>query len=210
MQSNTSEQWLDIEQTIAYAIGENLYLSITDRCTLECEFCPKTQGSMQARGFDLTINQRPSADRIIAAIDNVTNYNEIVFCGFGEPTLRFKTLLVVAKWIKSEGGKIRINTDGLANLAHKKNILFQMQGLIDSLSVSLNAQNEKIYNLHCQPQLPGSYQAMLDFLKEAPKYVPNVTATAIDGLAGVDIEQCKFLAKELGVKFKKRVLDIVG
>ncbi len=198
------------EQTISYRIGDSLYLNITDRCTLECAFCPKTLGNTQVHEYDLKLNQRPKVNEIISSIDDVKKYKEIVFCGYGEPTLRLSTLLAVAKWIKDQGGRVRVNTDGLANLVNKKNILPQLKGLVDSLSVSMNAQNSKIYDLHCKPQLAGSYYAMLDFLKQAPLYVEDVTATAIDGLAGVDIKQCEAIADKFGVRFRRRVLDVVG
>ncbi len=195
---------------ISYVIGNRLYLNITDRCTLECTFCPKTQGVQRVHDYDLTLEQRPSAEEIIAAIDDPAAYEEVVFCGFGEPTLRLKVLLEVAKYVKEHGGKVRINTDGLANLANKRNVLPEMAGLIDSLSVSLNAQNAEVYDRHCVPALKGSYEKMLEFLAQAPKYVPDVTATAINGLEGVDIDACERIARDLGVKFRRRELDIVG
>ncbi len=196
--------------TLSYVIGNKLYLNITDRCTLVCEFCPKTLGSHQVHDYDLTLAKRPEVEAIIAAIGDPTAYEEIVFCGFGEPTLRLKVLLQVARYIKDNGGRVRLNTDGLANLVNKRNVLPEMQGLIDAVSVSMNAQNEALYNQHCAPQLKGAWQAMLDFLAEAPRYIPDVTATAIDGLAGVDIAACKKIAVELGVKFRSRQLDVVG
>ncbi|KOR29812.1 radical SAM protein [Achromatium sp. WMS1] len=197
-------------QQISYRIADRLYLSITDRCTLVCAFCPKTQGSKLVHDYDLTMQFRPNTEQIIAAIDDPINYEEIVFCGYGEPTLRLNTLLAVATYIKQHGGRVRVNTDGLANLVHKKPVLPALGQWVDAVSVSLNAQNESIYQHHCQPNLPGSYHAMLDFLRQAPKFIPNVTATAIDGLAGVDIKACEQLANSLGVKFRRRTLGIVG
>ena len=199
-----------MNQTIAYTIDDRRYLSITDRCTLACKFCPKTQGSMQVHQYDLTFSHRPDKDEIIAAIGNISDYSWIVFCGYGESTLRLKTLLEVARYVKQQGGQVRLNTDGLANLVHKKNVLPEMEGLIDAISISLNAQNEDIYNRHCVPALDHSWHAMLDFLKLAPSYIPDVTATAIQGLAGVDIEACRALAQERGAKFRQRELDRVG
>ncbi len=199
-----------MNQTIAYRINNNLYLNITDRCTLECKFCPKTQGIKKVHDFDLTLEQRPEIDSIIASIGNPRDYDSIVFCGFGEPTLRLKALLTVAEHIKKEGGRVRVNTDGLANLFHKRNVLPEFTGLIDALSVSLNGQNEAVYNQHCQPALKGSFHAVLDFLRLAPKYVPEVTVTAIHGLEGLDIDACEKLTKELGVDFRPRKLDVVG
>ena len=199
-----------MKQTIAYPIENRLYLSITDRCTLGCEFCPKTQGTMQVHEYDLTVDHRPELDEVKAAVGNPADYEEIVFCGFGEPTLRLKLLLQGAAWVKQYGGKVRINTDGLANLVHKRNVVPEMVGLVDALSVSMNGQNEEVYNQHCQPQLSGSFEAMLDFLQLAGAEIPSVTATAIDGLEGVDVEACHQLADQCGVAFKARKLDIVG
>ncbi len=202
---------LAVPQQIAYRIDNRLYLSITDRCTLECAFCPKTQGDFTVRGYDLGMDHRPEAKEIIAAVgEDPAQYDEVVFCGYGEPTLRLKVLLEVARYVKSRGGRVRINTDGLANLVHKDDVLPEMAGCVDALSVSLNAQNETVYDRHCQPNLPGSYQAVLDFLRAAPHHVPQVTATAIEGLEGVDIAACEHLARELGVGFRARHLGIVG
>lgn len=198
------------EPTLSYVIRDCLYLNITDRCTLVCQFCPKTQGVNQVHDFDLSLHQRPEYDDIIAAIGDPTDYKEVVFCGFGEPTLRLKLLLQVAKYIKDRGGRVRLNTDGLASLVNKRNVLPEMAGLIDAVSVSMNAQNETLYDRHCCPAVSGSYAAMLDFLRQAPNYIPEVTATAIDGLEGVDIAACEQLAHELGVNFRSRHLDVVG
>ncbi|MDH5447081.1 MAG: TatD family nuclease-associated radical SAM protein [Gammaproteobacteria bacterium] len=199
-----------MQDTLSYTIGNKLYLNITDRCTLVCEFCPKTLGSYQVHEYDLSLNRRPEYEEIVAVIGDPTVYEQVVFCGFGEPTLRFKVLLQVAKYIKDKGGQVRLNTDGLACLVNKRDVLPEMQGLIDAVSVSMNTQNEALYIQHCAPQLNGAWQAMLDFLKRAPEYIPEVTATAIDGLAGVDIQQCESLAKELKVEFRSRQLDVVG
>jgi TatD family-associated radical SAM protein len=198
------------EQILAYAIRGALYLNITDRCTLACAFCPKYNGSTQVHDYELAMDHMPSAEELIAAIGDPKAYSEIVFCGYGEPTLRLKVLLQVADWVKQQGGRVRLNTDGLANRVNKRNVLPEMQGKIDVLSVSLNAQNEAVYNQHCRPELDGSYADMLEFLRLAPGYVPEVVATAIDGLEGVDIAACQQIAAELGVKFRARYLDRVG
>jgi len=200
-------------QTIAYRIGDNLYLNITDHCTLRCHFCPKHNGSHQVHEFDLSLQHKPNLKEIMQAIDDagdIKQFKEVVFCGYGEPTLRLKELIAVAKHVKAQGVKVRLNTDGLANRVHKHNVLPELGQCIDAVSVSMNAQNEVVYAKHCDPSLGESYQAMLDFLRQAPQYISDVTATAIDGLDGVDIQQCATIAQELGVKFRRRVLDVVG
>jgi len=195
---------------LAYTIGDKRYLNITDRCTLRCTFCPKHRASPQVHAFDLSLPQRPEVEDVIEALGNPEDYREIVFCGFGEPTLRLKPLLEIADYVRQHGGRVRLNTDGLANLVHKRNVLPELSGRIDALSVSMNAQNESTYQRHCQPALRGSYAAMLDFLQRAPDYIDDVTATAIDGLDGVDIDACKRLAEQRNVAFRRRVLDVVG
>jgi len=205
------ETGLPLEKPVlTYQIEDKLYLNITDRCTLRCRFCPKTQGEPRVHGLDLGLDKRPSVEAVIAAIGDPGVYREVVFCGFGEPTLRLKPLLQIAAYVSGKGVRVRLNTDGLANRVHKRNVLPELARHISVLSVSMNAQCEEIYNLHCAPTLPGSFQAMLDFLTLAPGYIDDVTATAIDGLEGVDIEACRRLADQCGVKFRRRVLDVVG
>ncbi|MCG6967803.1 MAG: TatD family nuclease-associated radical SAM protein [Chromatiaceae bacterium] len=197
-------------QTISYAIGDRLYLNITDRCTLQCAFCPKHNGSHRVHDYDLTLDHRPDVAEIIAALGDPTAYREVVFCGFGEPTLRLNVLLETAGHIRQAGGRVRINTDGLANLVHRRNVLPELATCVDALSVSMNAQDEQVYAQHCLPALPGSFEAMLDFLTLAPRYIADVSATAIAGLEGVDIAACEAIATRLGVKFRRRELDVVG
>ncbi len=198
------------KETLVYTIDNKLYINLTDRCTLACEFCPKIQGSMDVHEYNLLLSTRHPVAEYKAAIGDAGQYEEIVFCGFGEPTLRLKELLEIAKYCKQSGTPIRVNTDGLGNLVNKRNILPELAPCVDALSVSMNAQNEAVYDRHCIPALKGSYDSMLDFLRLAPAYIPDTTATAIDGLEGVDIKACETIARELGVKFRRRVLDIVG
>jgi len=197
-------------QTIAYPIRDSLYLNITDRCTLECRFCPKHNGSYQVHQHHLKLACLPSAAEVIAAAGDPARYREVVFCGYGEPTLRLKVLLEVARAVKVRGGRVRINTDGLANLVHKRNVLPEMAGLVDAVSVSMNAADPATYARHCRPRMQGAYDAMLAFVATAPRYIPKVTATAIAGLEGVDIAACERLAASLGAAFRARQLDVVG
>ncbi|MDO6564500.1 TatD family nuclease-associated radical SAM protein [Amphritea sp. 1_MG-2023] len=198
------------DDTLIYQIDNNLYINLTDRCTLACQFCPKHNGCTDVKGYDLSLEVRPSAEQIIQLIGDPSHYDCIVFCGYGEPTLRLNPLLEIAHWVKENGGTTRLNTDGLGNLVNKHNILPQLSQCIDALSISLNAQNEAVYIRHCQPALPGSYDAMLSFVALAPRYINDVSVSAINGLEGVDIDSCRQLAEANGVKFKQRELNVVG
>jgi TatD DNase family protein len=195
---------------IAYPLHGNLYLNITSRCTLRCTFCPKHNRTWEVQDYDLSLKREPEFDEIIAAIGDPATYKEIVFCGLGEPTQRIEMLLEVARWLKARGARVRVNTDGLANLIHHRDVTTEMVGLVDSLSISLNGQNAEVYERHTHPKIPGTFPAMLEFARLAHERGIEVTLTSIDGLEGVDIEACRAIADKLGVAFRRRVLDQVG
>ncbi len=200
----------DPAATIAYLLNGNCYLNITSSCTLRCAFCPKFNGSWEVREYELRLRRKPSVEEIVAAAGDPAGYAELVFCGLGEPTLRLQVMLEVARRMKRRGARIRVNTDGLANLVHGRDVTGEFAGVVDALSISMNAHDEATYERHCRPQRPGSFEAMLEFARRAREHVPEVTLTAIDGLEGVDIPACRDLAGRLGVGFRRRVLDVVG
>ena len=195
---------------IAYTLHGNCYLNITSRCTLRCRFCPKHKRNWVVQAYDLSLKHEPSRKELLAAIGDPARYHEVVFCGLGEPTQRLDVLLDVARAVKQRGGKVRLNTDGLANLIHQRDVTPELARYVDRLSVSLNAQNAEVYERHTHPKLPDTYPAMLDFIRCARAQGMDVTITAIDGLAGVDMAACREIAKSLGVAFRRRVLDNVG
>ncbi|MFC1748206.1 TatD family nuclease-associated radical SAM protein [Pseudomonadota bacterium] len=199
-------------EVIAYELHGNCYLNITDHCTLRCAFCPKFNKTWEVQGYDLRLKYEPSVDEILEAVGDVTRYQQVVFCGLGEPTLRLDVLLAVAEKLKAQGAIIRVNTDGLANLVNGRDVTPEFEGKVDALSISMNAQQKDVYDLHCRPKkdYPDAYAAMLDFAKRIKAYVPSVTLTAIDGLEGVDVDACQKIADEIGVPFRRRVLDEVG
>ncbi|WP_144210843.1 TatD family nuclease-associated radical SAM protein [Shewanella donghaensis] len=196
--------------TLVYDIRNSRYLNITGRCTLRCQFCPKHNGSKQVHQYELSLDKQVKPADIIPLLGNIKDFDEYVFCGYGEPTLNLDTLLVVADHIKKAGGKVRLNTDGLGNLFHRRNILPELASCIDSLSISLNANTEALYIEHCQPKLKNAYQAVLSFIEMAPHFFDDVQVSAINGLEGVDIESCQKIVEQRGAHFKCRQLDIVG
>lgn len=198
------------EEVIAYALHGNGYINLTSRCTLRCAFCPKFNKSWEVQGYPLKLHQEPSVAEILAAIGDPGRYREIVFCGLGEPTLRLAVLLEVAERLKQAGARIRLNTDGLANLREGRDVTPELGRVIDSVSISLNAHNEALYDRHCRPPRSGAYPELLEFVLCARDQITDVTLTAIDGLEGVDIRACEDLAHRFNVKFRRRVLDEVG
>lgn len=200
----------DESGSIAYTLHGNCYLNVTNRCTLRCGFCPKFNHTWDVRGYELRLRREPTAEEILTAAGDPRRYREIVFCGLGEPTLRLYTVLEIASRLRARGGRIRINTDGLANLVYGRDVTPDMEDNVDALSISLNAQNEILYNRYCRPKLAGAYRSLLDFARRACDFVPEVTLTAIDGLPGVDVDACARIASDIGAKFRRRVLDEVG
>ena len=197
-------------QIIAYPLHGSCYLNITSSCTLRCTFCPKHNRTWEVQEYDLHLEYEPSADEVMAAIGDPAQYREMVFCGLGEPTKRLDTLLDIAARLKQSGSRVRVNTDGLANLVHGRDVTPEMARVVDAVSISMNTQNEEDYIRHTRPKLKGAFSAMLDFAASARNAGMEVTLTAIDGLEGVEIEKCEAIARDLGVGFRKRVMDEVG
>jgi len=195
---------------IVYPIRNSLYLNLTNRCSNRCTFCWKN-ASFVVKGHDLELSREPDARELLEAIGDPKRYDEVVFCGFGEPLLRLDLVKNVAAELKKKGVKIRIDTDGQANLVYGRNILPELKGLVDAVSVSLNAENAQKYHRLCRsPFGEKGFEGVLDFLREAKKVIPEVTATALT-IPGVDLEACRRLAEEeLGVKFRPRAFDEVG
>jgi TatD DNase family protein len=193
---------------IAYKIRNNLYLNITNRCTNECSFCIRFHTDY-VKGYNLRLSEEPTEEELKDAIGDPSQYREVVFCGYGEPLLRLDLVKNVALWIKQKNGRVRINTNGHGNLIHGRNILPELKGIVDSISISLDAQDEETYNRICRPTFKNAFREVLSFIKEAKKYIPDVTVTVVTA-TGVDVEKCREIAEELGVRFRVRKLDVVG
>ncbi len=195
------------EAEIAYQIRDSLYLNITNRCTNVCSFCVKFRSDF-VKGHRLRLGKEPSADEIIAEIGDPTRYSEVVFCGYGEPLQRLETVRKVAAWVKKNKGRVRINTNGHANLIHRKDVLPELRGIVDSISISLDAHDAATYDSICKPVFKNAYDEVVRFIEQAKDYIPDVQATVVD-LAGVDLEKCRNICERLGVRFRIRKLDAV-
>ncbi|MFN4111027.1 MAG: TatD family nuclease-associated radical SAM protein, partial [Ignavibacteria bacterium] len=192
------------EVSFTYQIGNALYINVTNRCNADCVFCDR-KGYASVVGYNLKMpkNMEPPAEVYINEIGDPQKYSEIVFCGFGEPTIRIDIIKEVAKYVKEKGGRTRLNTDGHGNYINKRNILPELAGLIDSVSISLNSADPDQYAQLMQIDKSMFYE-MVNFTKEAKKYIPQVVMTIVD-LKEVDEEKArKFAEEELGVKFRSR------
>jgi TatD DNase family protein len=193
---------------IAYKIRDSLYLNITNRCTNKCGFCIRFRTNY-VKGHNLRLQKEPSTLQIIKAIENPKAYKEIVFCGIGEPFLRLDVVKKVSKWVKQQGGTVRINTNGHGNMIHGRNILPELKDIVDSLSISLDAEDEEKYERICRPTVKNAFNGTIDFIKESTKYIPEVKLTVVK-IPEIDVDKCKAIADDLGVELRVRKFNVVG
>ena len=195
--------------TICYALDDSLYINLTNRCTNQCTFCVRDK-DCGIGDVNLWLEREPTAEEVIEDIKkfNPKNYKEVVFCGYGEPTLRLDVILEAARFIKENyNSRIRINTNGHANLVYNRDVTEDLAGLVDVLSISLNSKNAKEYNELCKCAYgEEGFYAMIDFAKCATKYVPEVILSVVDVLPKADIEECKKIAESAGARLRVRTL----
>lgn len=195
--------------TILYEYGRNLYVNLTNQCPCACTFCLRQTRDRMENSDSLWLSHTPSFDEVKAEFEkfHMEKYEEVVFCGFGEPTEALDVLLETARFIKKHfGKKIRINTNGLGNLIHGKDITPSFEGLIDTVSVSLNTPNPEKYIRLVRPKFgEPSFDAMLSFARSAKKYVPKVVMTTVaTTLTEEEEQQCRDICQSLGAIYRIR------
>jgi TatD DNase family protein len=195
-----------------YVLRGVAYVNVTNACDARCTFCPRTHDRWAVKGYDLRRSKDPTTEEILAALGDPRPHPEVVFCGFGEPTLRLDVVKAVARAVKAAGVRTRLNTNGHADLVHRRAVAPELVGLIDTVSVSLNAQDRETFERHCPSAFsPDGWTPMVEWIRSAKAAGLDVVVTALEGLPGVDVEACRRLAEDvLGVRWRGRVLDRVG
>ena len=202
----------------AYGYGdrENLYLNATNRCANRCTFCIRYSAA-EFGAAELWGNHEPDFPMLQNAIlrhGKLEEFKEFIWCGYGEPTFRLDLIAEAASWLRRHGAGVRLNTNGHACLIHGRDVISELGGAVDAVSVSLNAPNAARYLELCRPDPdmfpePGiiiadpevTWRAMLDFLQRAPEYFSQVQASVVGfALSPVEIEQSRELAISLGIK----------
>lgn len=192
---------------IIYTYKNQVYANITNKCDCACTFCVRSLKDAVGEATTLWHEKDPSLEEIKAAIDafDFTGYEEFVFCGYGEPTCALENLLASAKYVKENHNlKIRLNTNGLGNLYHKRNIIPDLATVIDSVSISLNAPDAESYQKVTRPQFENAYEAMLDFAEECNRTLSHTQLSIVDVLPAEDIKKCQEIADSRGVYLKVR------
>jgi cyclic pyranopterin phosphate synthase len=199
----------------AYALGDALYLNLTSVCTLACVFCPKIRDDdWVVGGHDLRLLRAPSVDEVWAQVerDGLAGRSEVVFTGLGEPTRRLDVLLEVTRRLVLAGVKrVRVDTDGLANLREHRDVTPEMAAAgVGTVVVSLNAPDAPTYARLCPNQHGESaWESARGFIRAAVRHVPEVEASFV-GVPGLDENACRREAEALGARFRWRPYDRVG
>lgn len=203
------EHRFERRRTIVYHIRDSLYVNLTNRCTSLCVFCSRVDDPV-ASGYwlGMSADEEPTAEEVIAAIGDPRRYREIVFCGYGEPTLKLKELVEIGRYVKAHGGRVRVDTIGHANLIHGRNVVPEFVGAVDEFSLSLNAPTREQYEKLVRSEWPDrAFDAALDFAREAVRHGFEVTFTVVR-LPHLDVDACRRIAQRIGARF--RVREYVG
>ncbi len=198
--------------TISYEIGKKLYLNITNKCPCSCTFCIRQNGDGAYGSDSLWLEHQPTAEEVIENLKgrDLDSYEEIIFCGYGEPTNEFDILLSACDYIKSVSKTpTRLNTNGLADKLNpeKGGCAGLLSGRIDTVSISLNSPYKDGYMAVTRPIYDDAFEAMLEFAKSCKSKVPNVMMTVVDVIPKEDIETAKALCEQIGVALRVRAYE---
>lgn len=195
--------------TLLYPIGDSLYVNITNLCCCRCVFCVRDVKDEVGGSGSLWLEHEPSVDELKEELKkfDLDSFKEIVFCGFGEPLMRINEVVEFAKHIKSvKDIKIRINTNGLSDLIHKKKTVELLADCIDAVSISLNAPDEDTYERIVNPAFgKKSFDAMLQFAKDCKACIKDVAFSVVDEITEQEIERSQKLADSLDIPLRVRI-----
>ncbi|MBF0215558.1 MAG: YchF/TatD family DNA exonuclease [Candidatus Omnitrophica bacterium] len=195
---------------IAYSIRNSLYLNITYRCTNSCTFCAR-DSSKYVKGHDLDIKKEPLEGEILNAMGDVSGYDEIVFCGLGEPTLRMDVVKGIGTYLRNKGKKVRLNTNGEGDLINNRDIAPLLKECVDSVSVSLNAPDAELYDDICKPVYgKQAYNSVILFIRRCKENGIKVEVTCLDLIGEENVRKCREIAAQMGVLFRLRKYNEVG
>ena len=195
--------------TIVYQFKDSLYINLTNRCPNACIFCAKSKGKKMFHNYNLDLgNIEPSAEQVLTEIDKQISAGftpkEIIFCGYGEPTMALPVLLEVAQKLKAKYSyPLRLNTLGLGSLVWGRDITKELAPYIDKINISLNATDNETWLKIVRPApkyAEKSFAAMQDFVRNASKNIREVAVSVVSN-QGIDTQKAKDLAQKLGAKF---------
>ena len=191
---------------ITYEIGGIIYVNLTNRCSNDCTFCERTRVDNMS-GYNLWLDREPTADEIIASLKSrdLSAVTDLVFCGWGEPTYRMAEIIKVAKFAHDMRLATRINTNGQGSLIAGYDISSEVASVIDSVSISLNCSNSVDYQKSCVSEFgEKAFEELLNFAEKCSNKGVSVTLSVVDFIGKNQVEECRAIAKSIGVNFKVR------
>ncbi len=198
---------------VFYDYGGGLYVNMTNRCPCRCTFCIRDMVDSLGDADSLWLKREPSKEELLTMLaeQDLAAYDEIVFCGYGEPTERLDCLLAICDFVKNDEKlkgrlKTRLNTNGLSDLINQRATAKEFAGRLDAISISLNAPTAEKYHELCRPKYgAAAFDEILRFTEDVKQYVSDVTMSVVGfSIPQQDIEDCRSLAQKLGVKFRVR------
>lgn len=192
-----------------YILNNKIYINLTNRCSNNCDFCIRhTHKDMG--GTNLWIDEEPTVEDVLEQLpENMDDYDdEVVFCGYGEPTYNLETLDEVASYLHCIDKITRINTNGQANLIHNDDVTDVIVTSCDVINVSLNECAADKYQMHCKSKFGAkAYDAVLDFAKLCKQRGGNVVFSVVDSIGEKDVAECQKIANKLGIPLRIRVKE---
>ena len=211
-----------MSNVLVYTLDGKIYINLTNRCTNDCIFCLR-KDKCDVKGQELWLDDENSTANDVIEQFNTTvqllnlstlQLPEVIFCGYGEPMLKFDVLKEVAQYIKNTypDVKIRVNTNGHANFVYKRNLVPELKGLVDEFSVSLNAPTKEEYDELSKPKFDEAYEEVKKFIEACAEENISVVASVVEGYKGrhIDLEACEKIAQKLGAKFRVREWIVNG
>ncbi len=197
---------------VTYSIKDNLYVNVTNFCTNDCVFCARRKNNNTLYGYNLDLDVEPGLKEIVSEIGDEASgggIKEIVFCGYGEPTARLEVVLNAAREAKRHGIAVRLNTNGQGNMINQRNIVPDLEGVFDRISISLNAPDRSGYLDICRPDSGReAFDSVIDFIKAAALSRMDCVVTAVD-YPGVDVEKCAGIVDAIeGAEFRVRTYHL--
>ena len=192
---------------ILYTYKNEVYVNLTNKCDCSCTFCIRSHKDGVGDADTLWHKTDPTLDEVIDAMDgfDLTDYEELVYCGYGEPTCALDALIASAKYAKEKFGiRVRVNTNGLGSLYNERDIVPELKGVVDVVSISLNAPDEAEYMKVTRPRFEAAFQGMLDFASECREKGLEVRFTVVDVLPDEEIKASRQLAESMGIGLRVR------
>jgi len=189
---------------VVYRYGDSLYVNVTSKCQNSCIFCVRNAADGLS-GYNLRHKEDPSDELVLSTIREfpVEKFRELVFCGFGEPTLRSRLIMKASAAAGSRGVRTRLNTNGLCTSFMSEDKVLELLSCFDSVSISLNASGAKEYNRICPSQIENSWEHLMKFVKLAGRAHIETQLSAVKS-SGVDVKRVTALANRLHMPLRVR------